>query len=85
MTTETHAVAYFINVMGEAVGAEYGAEETSASDGNVEKLFQYLTTIGLGYSNISLSAIDANKAREMIFIKKLPFYFSGRSNTSGHA
>lgn len=85
MTTETHAVAYFINVMGEAVGAEYGAEETSASDGNVEKLFQYLTTIGLGYSNISLSAIDANKVREMIFIKKLPFYFSGRSNTSGHA
>lgn len=65
--------------------AEYGAETTSAFDSNVEKLFQHLTTIGLGYSNISLSAIDANKAREMVFTKKLPFYFSGRSNTSGHA
>lgn len=78
---------YFINKMGEAVGVKYHSDDggSPAPTKNVVKLLQYLGDIGLGYSNIALSPITTDKVRDMIFVKKLPFYYSGKSSTNSHA
>ncbi len=87
MNAQTWAVAYFINKMGEAVGVKYHSDDggSPAPTKNVVKLLQYLGDIGLGYSNIALSPITTDKVRDMIFVKKLPFYYSGKSSTNSHA
>ena len=88
MNAQTWAVAYFINKMGgEAVGAKYHSDDggSPAPTKNVVKLLQHLGNIGLGYSNIVLSSITTSKVRDMIFVKKLPFYYSGKSSTNSHA
>lgn len=73
--------------MGEAVGVKYHSDDggSPAPTKNVVKLLQYLGDIGLGYSNIALSPITTDKVRDMIFVKKLPFYYSGKSSTNSHA
>ena len=87
MNAQTWAVAYFINILGEAVGVKYHSDDggSPAPTKYVVKLLQYLGDIGLGYSNIALSPITTDKVRDMIFVKKLPFYYSGKSSTNSHA
>ena len=70
-----------------AVGVKYHSDDggSPAPTKNVVKLLQYLGDIGLGYSNIALSPITTDKVRDMIFVKKLPFYYSGKSSTNSHA
>ena len=87
MNAQTWAVAYFINKMGDSVCVKYHSDDggSPAPTKNVVKLLQYLGDIGLGYSNIALSPITTDKVRDMIFVKKLPFYYSGKSSTNSHA
>lgn len=87
MTPETHAVAYFISVVGKAVNADYGVESTDAYDDDAAYVFSSLKNRGFGYKNIRLGSINLNKAREMVYLKKLPVYYGGwsASGNSGHA